>query len=539
MFATSTSPKAKERATPTRLSWWAWVALGMLEVAIVAALLDVPKFLFSVFYARALVFWALTATMAFTLISWPKRHSIAQSARAAQQEHNQRRPILINVLLYGALLLATHAMLRTPEPQSAAVALYAALLAATAVSLLHIPMAIRAWAHAARTHSVDVTLALAIGLAVLIFAKLTQAGWDDLAAATLFVSQAILRVFAPDAAVDTAQYTITVNGFTAKINHYCSGYEGVGLVTTFLSVYLWTFRANLKFPNALLLIPIGIVTVWILNAVRIAALILLGAYVSPEMAENGFHSQAGWIAFLLTSIGLMVVAHTSNAFSVEGRVAPLRQDTIDRPGDATTAYLAPLVALLAGGIVMAAAAPHGEHFYILKVVLAVTVLWFYRQHYRSLDWSVSPVAVVAGVGVGIAWIVTSPAAPADGGSAAVFLAAQSTSFAVAWLIIRAIGTIIVVPLTEELAFRGFLYRWIVARDFENVSWTTFSWLALITSSLLFGLLHDRWLAAALAGVVFALLMVRTGRLSDAVAGHAIANALIIAWAIAARQWALI
>ena len=95
------------------------------------------------------------------------------------------------------------------------------------------------------------------------------------------------------------------------------------------------------------------------------------------------------------------------------------------------------------------------------------------------------------------------------------------------------------PIVEELAFRGLLYRWIIARRFDTVSYQHLSWVAVLISSALFGLMHSRPIAGALAGAIFALVMVRSGRLSDAIASHIAANAVIIVWAILARQWTLL
>jgi exosortase/archaeosortase family protein len=50
------------------------------------------------------------------------------------------------------------------------------------------------------------------------------------------------------------------------------------------------------FPKAFVVLPIGIGAIWLLNTARVAALVSLGAHVSPEVAIGGFHSQAGWIA---------------------------------------------------------------------------------------------------------------------------------------------------------------------------------------------------------------------------------------------------
>ena len=43
----------------------------------------------------------------------------------------------------------------------------------------------------------------------------------------------------------------------------------------------------------------------------------------------------------------------------------------------------------------------------------------------------------------------------------------------------------------------------------------------------------------MAGAVFALVMYRSGRLSDAIAADMAANAVVLHWAIAERNWALI
>jgi len=80
---------------------------------------------------------------------------------------------------------------------------------------------------------------------------------------------------------------------------------------------------------------------------------------------------------------------------------------------------------------------------------------------------------------------------------------------------------------------------IISRRFELVGFSVFSWMALIISSAAFGLLHGRWLAAFCAGLIYALLMLRQGRLSDAIAAHMTSNAVIIFWAVWAQQWSLL
>ena len=107
-----------------------------------------------------------------------------------------------------------------------------------------------------------------------------------------------------------------------------------------------------------------------------------------------------------------------------------------------------------------------------------------------------------------------------------------------WIFFRVIGSVITVPIVEELAFRGYLIRKLIARDFENVPLNQFTWLSFLLSSVLFGLLHGRWVAGIIAGMLFALALYRRGQLGDAVFAHVTANGLIAAYVLVYGKWAL-
>ncbi len=107
---------------------------------------------------------------------------------------------------------------------------------------------------------------------------------------------------------------------------------------------------------------------------------------------------------------------------------------------------------------------------------------------------------------------------------------------VTWLAFRAVGSVTVVPIVEELAFRGFLLRRIVARDFTSVSPKTATPVAIIISSLVFGVLHQRWVMAMIAGTLFAVVQIRTGRTRDAMVSHAFANLVIAGWVLFTRDF---
>jgi exosortase/archaeosortase family protein len=96
---------------------------------------------------------------------------------------------------------------------------------------------------------------------------------------------------------------VSTPSFAVHIAPACSGIEGIGLVSVFLAVYLWVYRRDLRFPQAYVLLPIGMLTIWLLNAVRIALLVLIGGW-APEAAVKGFHSVAGWLFFNAAVCGL-------------------------------------------------------------------------------------------------------------------------------------------------------------------------------------------------------------------------------------------
>jgi CAAX prenyl protease-like protein len=97
---------------------------------------------------------------------------------------------------------------------------------------------------------------------------------------------------------------------------------------------------------------------------------------------------------------------------------------------------------------------------------------------------------------------------------------------------------VIVPLSEELAFRGYLLRRIVRDDFWDVDLSAAARrpVAVIVSSLVFGLLHGAFIAGTLAGVAYALVLRHRGRLGDAILAHAVTNALVVGYTLLTGDW---
>jgi len=277
---------------------------------------------------------------------------------------------------------------------------------------------------------------------------------------------------------------------------------------------------------------------------RIAALVLIGNAGAREIAVNGFHSQAGWIAFSAVSVGFCFVIQRIPWFSAGPRYREsLSTSTSTLTHNPTASFLLPFVMILAVGMIASAAKGAGgvEWLYPLRFFAAAGTLWIFRRSYAGLSWRCDWLAPVIGAAVFVIWIAldrfSSPTSSDHQVSAA--LMASSAAARATWITFRVLAAIVTVPLAEELAFRGFLMRRLIAPDFESISFRSFSWFALLVSSVVFGLLHGGyWIAGSVAGILFGLAMIRRGRLGDAVVAHATSNALLAAYILMYHKWHL-
>jgi CAAX prenyl protease-like protein len=108
-----------------------------------------------------------------------------------------------------------------------------------------------------------------------------------------------------------------------------------------------------------------------------------------------------------------------------------------------------------------------------------------------------------------------------------------------WIASRIAGSVALVPIAEELAYRGYLMRRLCKSDFESLPFGSVHWTALGVSAVLFGLAHGpMWAPGIAAGVAYGLLVVRRGGIGDAVAAHMLSNALIAGSVVLGSQWQL-
>jgi exosortase E/protease (VPEID-CTERM system) len=342
----------------------------------------------------------------------------------------------------------------------------------------------------------------------------------------------VLRLLGYETVLDPPNEVIGTRAFAISLGGPCRGYEGVVLVVAFAALYLWACRRDLRWPGVLWILPLGAALSYAFNIARVVLLILIGSW-RGELAVQGFHSVAGWFSF--AAVGLAVVAASQRWWATDRPESP---SPTARTSNPAAFYLLPLLAIIATTMLTRIIAPNADTLYPLRVAAAATVLWMYRGRLAALRWRGWGWGAAAGVATFVMWIALDPSALFAGPNQ-TGLARLASGAAAPWLAVRIIGYVVTVPLAEELAFRGYLMRKLIAADFETVPLGRFSWLSFLGSSLLFGALHGRWLAGTLAGMIFAAALYWRRELADPIVAHATVNGLLVACALATGRWELV
>lgn len=104
--------------------------------------------------------------------------------------------------------------------------------------------------------------------------------------------------------------------------------------------------------------------------------------------------------------------------------------------------------------------------------------------------------------------------------------------------LRFLRLVVVVPLLEEIFWRGFLLRYIIHHDFTKVPFGTFEWRSFAIVTVGFCLEHQMvdWPAAIAAGMLYNLVAYRTRSLSACVLAHAVTNLLLGGYVLRTGQW---
>lgn len=178
-------------------------------------------------------------------------------------------------------------------------------------------------------------------------------------------------------------------------------------------------------------------------------------------------------------------------------------------------------------------------------LIAASILIFSR---RVLDFRVwSAVATIAlGVAVFAIWIAPDVLLPdyrqhwlfQNSITGQLKTSIDASARSDPWvLVFRTIRAVVLVPILEELFWRGWLMRWLVNEKFELVKLGTYTPRAFWVTAVLFAVEHGPyWEVGFIAGVAYNWWIMRTRSLGDCILAHAVTNAVLSAYVLAFEKW---
>lgn len=178
--------------------------------------------------------------------------------------------------------------------------------------------------------------------------------------------------------------------------------------------------------------------------------------------------------------------------------------------------------------------------YPLQTFLCAGLLFWFRREYEPFRWRRLGFAFGIGLLVFVLW--TAPQqflgfpARVDGFNPERLAGDPGLYWTTLGL--RFLRLVVVVPLVEEIFWRGFLLRFLISEKFDAVPFGTFSWLSFLVVALAFMFAHSRadWPAALVTGALYNLVAYRTKSLGACVLAHALTNLALGIWIVGTRQW---
>lgn len=105
------------------------------------------------------------------------------------------------------------------------------------------------------------------------------------------------------------------------------------------------------------------------------------------------------------------------------------------------------------------------------------------------------------------------------------------------LVFRSLRAILIVPIVEELFWRGWLMRWLIKPDFTTLPLGAYTAFSFWITAVLFASEHGPfWEVGLIAGAAYNWWMIRTRSLGDLIYAHAVTNAMLCGFIIVTKRW---
>ena len=201
-------------------------------------------------------------------------------------------------------------------------------------------------------------------------------------------------------------------------------------------------------------------------------------------------------------------------------------------------YVAPFVVFM---LFLALEGLHEAAVYIVypvKTVAVFVLLLYLLRRLPVMSFTNPWKSAVIGVVVFVFWVFAGPQL-AMGELKAVFKPLLFENKDVAWglVIMRIFGASLIVPVMEELFWRGFLMRYLIRDDFEQVPMGTYQHLSFWATTGLFAFAHGPLAPVAfLTGIIYGGWFVKTRSLGNIMLAHGVTNLCLGIYIVVTGKW---
>jgi len=183
--------------------------------------------------------------------------------------------------------------------------------------------------------------------------------------------------------------------------------------------------------------------------------------------------------------------------------------------------------------------------YVTKAILTAALLIALRRSYTTIRWNywwlgaiMGVIGVVQWVGMEKLLLHVAPHYPhAEVQMYNPFDAIASPVWRWAFIAVRLGSASLVVPVMEELFWRDFAWRSVIAPvDFKLADVGELDWKAILVVSLIFACVHVQWVTALVWGLMIAGLLALTRSLGACIVMHAVTNFLLGVYVLKTGDW---
>jgi len=146
----------------------------------------------------------------------------------------------------------------------------------------------------------EIWITLGLTVAAYVLLMLFQSLWPYFSYTITIILYNMLVPFYPGTYLELRESPfLDINGFAVSIGAPCSGIESLFLFVAFsIGIYVLDHERIRKTPFWIAT-GIGIIGIYFVNVLRLFLLILTGIYISPDFAVGMFHTNVGWILFVI------------------------------------------------------------------------------------------------------------------------------------------------------------------------------------------------------------------------------------------------